>query len=71
LKSAALKAAEKLIIEPALYQGTTLQAAEKLVQAVGRGFIPGIKPMESAVALATEVCFSDFCLKASLFSQPL
>jgi hypothetical protein len=24
-------------------QGTTLQAAEKLVQAIGRGFIPGIK----------------------------
>ena len=34
----------------ALYQGTTLQAAEKLIRAVGRGFIPGIKTMESAVA---------------------
>jgi hypothetical protein len=33
------------------------QSAEKLIRAVGRGFIPGIKTMESAVALATEVCF--------------
>src|ERR1017187_10255973 len=35
-----------------------LQAAEKLNRAVGRGFIPGIKPIESMCALAPEVCFS-------------
>jgi len=35
-----------------------LQAAEKPNRAVGRGFIPGIKPMESTRALAPEVCFS-------------
>ena len=33
------------------------QSEEKLIRAVGRGFIPGTKTMESAVALATEVCF--------------
>jgi glutamyl-tRNA synthetase len=35
-----------------------LQAAEKPVRAAGRGFIPGIKPMESARASAPEVCSS-------------
>jgi hypothetical protein len=49
-------------------QGTTSPAAEELVQAVGRGFIPGIKPMESALALATEVCFSDFLPENKPFS---
>jgi hypothetical protein len=29
----------------------SLQLAEKLIRAVGRGFIPGIKPIKSAVAL--------------------
>ena len=38
-------------------QGTTLQAAEKLLRAVGRDFSPGIRLMESARALAPEVCF--------------
>ena len=33
-----------------------LQAAEKLIRAVGRGFIPGTKATESAPALAAEVC---------------
>jgi hypothetical protein len=32
------------------------QAAEKLVRAVGQGFIPGTKATESAPALAAEVC---------------
>jgi hypothetical protein len=49
-------------------KGHTSQAAEKLVRAVGRGFIPGIKSMESAVALATEECFSDFLLGNKPFS---
>jgi hypothetical protein len=35
-----------------------LQAAEKPNRAVGRGFIPGIKPMESMRALAPEGSFS-------------
>ncbi len=35
-----------------------LQAAKKLGRAVGRGFIPGIKPLESVVALAPEGYFS-------------
>jgi tRNA threonylcarbamoyladenosine biosynthesis protein TsaB len=34
------------------------QAAEKPNRAVGRAFIPGIKPMKSTRALAPEVCFS-------------
>src|ERR1035441_269618 len=38
--------------------GRALQAAEKLNRAVGRGFIPGIKPIESMWALAPKVCFS-------------
>jgi hypothetical protein len=37
-----------------------LQAAEKLIRAVGRGFIPGIKPIKSTWASAPEVCFSGF-----------
>jgi hypothetical protein len=37
--------------------GSALQAAEKLVRAVGQGFIPGTKAAESARALAPEVCF--------------
>jgi hypothetical protein len=53
----ALRAAEKPLLSCDKSQGTTSQAAEKLIRAVGRGFIPGIKTMESAVALATEVCF--------------
>jgi hypothetical protein len=34
-----------------------IEAAEKLVRAVGQGFIPGTKAAESARALAPEVCF--------------
>ena len=48
--------------------GTTSQAAEKLVQAVGPGFIPGIKPMESAFALATAVCFLSDSFENRAFS---
>jgi hypothetical protein len=33
-------------------QGTTSPVAEKLVQAEGWGFIPGIKPMESALGFS-------------------
>ena len=53
----ALESLAKLLGDCNKRQGTTLQSAEKLIRAVGRGFIPGIKTMESAVALATEVCF--------------
>jgi hypothetical protein len=49
-------------------KSTYTQAAEKLVQTVGRGFIPGIMPIKSAVALATEVCFSDFLPEKKSFS---
>jgi hypothetical protein len=35
------------------------EAAKQLIRAVGRGFIPGIKPAESTRALAPEVHFSD------------
>jgi hypothetical protein len=45
-----------------------LQAAEKLNRAVGRGFIPGIKPMESMGALAPEVCFSGILPENQPFS---
>jgi hypothetical protein len=38
-------------------QGTTLQAAEKLVRAVGQGFIPGIRCNRINRASAPEVCF--------------
>jgi hypothetical protein len=34
------------------------QVAEKLLRAVGQGFIPGTKATESTRALAPEVCFS-------------
>jgi hypothetical protein len=34
------------------------QDAEKLIRAVGRGFIPGKRVTESMRALAPEVCFS-------------
>jgi hypothetical protein len=33
------------------------RAVEKLIRAVGRGFIPGTKPMQSTSALVAEVCF--------------
>src|ERR1017187_5045830 len=45
-----------------------LQAAEKLNRAVGRGFIPGIKPIESMWALAPEVCFSGLSPEIRPFS---
>ena len=47
------------------------QAAKRLIRAVGRGFIPGIKTMESAVALATEVCFCGESPEIMPFPQPL
>ena len=37
-----------------------LYAAEKLIRAVGRGFIPGIKSIQSMRDSAPEVCFSSF-----------
>jgi ligand-binding sensor domain-containing protein len=39
-----------------------VQAAEKLNRAVGRGFIPGKRPIESEPALAPEVCSSEFSI---------
>jgi hypothetical protein len=45
-----------------------LQAAEKLAQLVGRGFIPGFTPIKRAVALATEVCFLSFLPQILSFS---
>src|ERR1017187_4813972 len=45
-----------------------LQAAEKLNRAVGRGYIPGIKPIESMWALAPEVCFSGLSPEIRPFS---
>jgi hypothetical protein len=48
----------------ALYQGTTSQGAEKLGRAVGRGFIPVIKPMESLGASASEVCSANLANKS-------
>jgi hypothetical protein len=44
-----------------------IEAAEKLIRAVGRGFILGIKAMESTGPLAPEVCFSGFLLENQLF----
>jgi hypothetical protein len=45
-----------------------LQAAEKLVRAVGRGFIPGTRLLESMGASAPEACFSSISEKSSSFS---
>jgi len=45
-----------------------LQAAEKLIRAVGRGFIPGIKPIKSTRASAPEVCFCQVSPKIGTFS---
>jgi hypothetical protein len=45
-----------------------LQAAEKLDRAVGRGFIPGIKPIKSMGPLGPEVCLSGFSVKIGTFS---
>jgi hypothetical protein len=45
-----------------------LQAAEKLNRAVGRGFIPGKKPTESAWASAPEACFWGFSIDRRPFS---
>jgi uncharacterized protein YcfJ len=39
-------------------QGAASQGAEKLVRAVGRGFIPGKGKMKSTRASALAVCFS-------------
>jgi len=67
----ALESLAKLLGDCNKRQGTTLQSAEKLIRAVGRGFIPGIKTMESAVALATEVCFCGESPEIRPFPQPL
>ncbi len=44
------------------------QVTEKLIRAVGRGFIPGIKQALSIRALAPEECFTVFLLRYSPFS---
>jgi hypothetical protein len=49
----------------------SLQAAEILVRAVGRGFIPGISPAESAPALAAEVCFCGLSFRIQDFFSKL
>jgi len=49
-------------------RGTASQLAEKLVRAVGRGFIPGIKPIKSTRASAPEVCFRRVSPKTRPFS---
>jgi alpha-glucuronidase len=49
-------------------QGTTSQPAEKVVRAVGRGFIPGISDAMSTRALAPEVCFWETSLETMPFS---
>src|SRR5271166_2402787 len=46
-------------------------AAEKLIRAVGRGFIPGIKPTESTRASAPEACFPGNSLACPPFPQSL
>ena len=65
LRQPATPAAERLQLvsghdfscaENAAESARTLQAAEKLVRAVGQGFIPGITPTESTQALAPEGC---------------
>ena len=43
-------------------------AAEKLFRSVGRGFIPGIKPIKSTWASAPEVCFSSYSPETWPFS---
>jgi hypothetical protein len=52
-------------------KGHALQLAEKLVRAVGPGFIPDISTIKSSRALASEVCFSGFRSKAGPFPQPV
>jgi hypothetical protein len=45
-----------------------LQVAEKLARTVGRGFIPGTKPIKSMRALAPEVRFSNISPEIRPFS---
>ena len=54
--------------EKANRMNRALQAAEKLLRAVGRGFIPGIKAMESKRASAPAVCFPRFSPEIRPFS---
>jgi aminoglycoside/choline kinase family phosphotransferase len=68
LQGLASQAEGKQKTEQALYQCTTSQPAEKLNRAVGRGFIPGIRPMESTRALAPEACFSGISPENQPFS---
>ena len=51
-------------------QGTALQLGEKLIRAVGRGFIPGINGAKPSRPLGPEVCFRNFA-PIRLFHQPL
>jgi hypothetical protein len=44
------------------------QASEKLIRAVGRGFIPGTKPIKSMRALAPEVRFPGISIETRPFS---
>ena len=44
------------------------QAAEKLIRAVGRGFIPGVSGNKSTGPLGPEVCFSQFPIGTKPFS---
>ena len=47
------------------------QPAEEFIRTVGRGFIPGIKSIEWAVALATEVGFPSFSSQIRGFFRSL
>jgi hypothetical protein len=63
--------AEKLRLPIDVRRGTTSQLAEKLVRAVGRGFIPGIKPIKSTRASALRYAFAEFRPKPGLFRSLL
>jgi hypothetical protein len=54
-----------------LYQGTASQLAEKVVRAVGRGFIPGMRDAISTGALAPEVWFGGISLEPMPFFSKL
>jgi len=52
-------------------QRRALQAAEKLLRAVGWGFIPGIKAMEQSGLQPLRYAFQGFRLKFGLLQQPV
>jgi hypothetical protein len=58
----------KVALVVVFLKSTALQAAEKLVRAVGPGFIPDITAMESMWALAPEVRFSGNSVNDKPFS---